>query len=59
MRIIINIFNEINENQECYIHYEDKFLFLKYFEETKKTKQTPPVKEYEVKTMKFNIITFL
>jgi len=58
MRILIEIYESINNNQECFLHYdEDKFLFLKYIEEFKQSKNFQPIEDHDVPVPLMNLLS--
>ena len=58
MRILIEIYESINNNQECFLSYdEDKFLFLKYIEDFKTNKDFLPLEDHDVPVPLINLLS--
>lgn len=58
MKILIEIYESINNNQECFLNYdEDKFLFLKYIEDFNIKKELPPVEDHDVPVPLINLLS--
>jgi len=57
MRLLIEIYESINNDRECFLNYDDdKFLFLKYIEEFKQTKDLLPVEDHDVPVPLINLL---
>ena len=57
MRLLIEIYDSINNDRECFLNYdEDKFLFLKYIEEFKQNKDLLPVEDHDVPVPLINLL---
>lgn len=58
MRILIEIYESINDHQECFLNYdEDKFLFLKYIEDSNPKKDLETVEDHNVPVPLINLLS--